>query len=69
MKRNVGRTDRIVRAVVGVGLLAASVAATLAGRPTVATLAVLGSTGLLFNAAVGWCGVNALLGVDTCSQE
>lgn len=67
--RNVGGVDRIARGVLGVGLLAASTFATLAGRPTLALGAAFASLGFLFNAVVGFCGANALLGIDTCSRE
>lgn len=67
--RNVGGVDRMVRGILGVGLLVATALATLAGRPLFATGAALASVGLLFNAVVGWCGVNALFGIDTCSRE
>lgn len=60
MKLNVGTTDRIVRAVVGIALIAA----TMAGWS-----AVWGLVGvvLLATAAVSFCPVYALLGKSTCS--
>ncbi|WP_115863833.1 YgaP-like transmembrane domain [Halorussus litoreus] len=69
IRKNVGGVDRIARAVGGVALVAAAVGAVLAGRRAVAFAAALAGTGLLFNAATQFCGVNALLGVDTCSRE
>jgi small-conductance mechanosensitive channel len=68
-ERNVGGTDRIARAVGGVGLLVVTLVAVLAGWLALATGAALASSGLLFNAVVGWCGMNALFGVNTCSRE
>ncbi|PSP60971.1 DUF2892 domain-containing protein [Halobacteriales archaeon QH_8_64_26] len=68
-ERNVGGFDRLARLVVGSALLLVALLAVPASRWAVATGAALGSSGLLFNAVVGWCGLNALLGIDTCSQE
>jgi hypothetical protein len=69
IERNVGGVDRIARGVVGLSLLVVALAAVLVGRSTIAAGAVLASSGLLFNAVVGWCGMNALFGIDTCSRE
>jgi hypothetical protein len=69
LERNVGGLDRLARGVGGAALLLVALLAMFAGRWSVATGAVLGSSGLLFNALVGWCGLNALLGIDTCSRE
>ncbi|PSQ22584.1 DUF2892 domain-containing protein [Halobacteriales archaeon QS_8_65_32] len=68
-ERNVGGLDRMARAALGTGLVVVAAIALLAGRGTVALGAALASSGLLFNAVVGWCGVNALLRIDTWSRE
>jgi hypothetical protein len=63
--RNVGGRDRLARAgIAGLALVVAAAAA-LAGRPALAAVALLAAAGAGFNAAVGWCGVNAALGIDT----
>ena len=72
--RNVGRTDRIVRGVLGTWLVTVAVAAYLAGRRTTATAAAIAGAGLLWNAATAFCGGNYLLGIDTtddgsCTRE
>ncbi|WP_276301117.1 YgaP-like transmembrane domain [Halorussus lipolyticus] len=69
LERNVGGLDRIARAVVGVALVAVAVGAFLTARRGVATAAALAGAGLLFNAATQFCGLNALLGIDTCSRK
>lgn len=61
MKANVGSVDRIVRIVIGIGLLALFFALD-------APLKYLGLIGLvpLATAALNWCPLYTLLGIDTC---
>lgn len=68
-QRNVGGYDRIARAVLGVVFFAIAVYAATASRQLLAVFAMIASAGLLFNAATQFCGVNAVLGLDTCSWE
>jgi hypothetical protein len=68
-QRNVGGYDRIARALLGVVLFGIAVFAATAGRQLLAVFGMLASAGLLFNAATQFCGVNAVLGFDTCSWE
>lgn len=66
--KNVGGLDRIIRGVLDSWLVVVAVAAYLDDeRVTAATAAVAGA-GLLQNAATGFCGGNALFGVDTSSD-
>ncbi|NEU57035.1 YgaP-like transmembrane domain [Halorussus sp. MSC15.2] len=69
LERNVGGLDRIARAVGGVALVAVAVGAFFTGRDRFGVAAALAGAGLLFNAATQFCGVNALLEIDTCSRE
>jgi hypothetical protein len=69
VQRNVGGRDRTIRALLGIGLLVAAVAALADSRTTVAAVAGAAGAGLSFNAATGFCGVNALLGIDTCPVD
>jgi hypothetical protein len=69
LRRNVGGLDRKLRAAGGLALLAVAAWAALGTRPTLAAVAGLGALGLLFNAVTGFCGLNALLGVNTCSYD
>ena len=66
--RNVGGLDRLLRAVLAAGLTVAAVVAALRGAVPLAFAAGAGALGAGFNAVVGWCGVNALCGVDTTSD-
>lgn len=68
LERNVGGIDRIVRGVLGVWLFAVAVGAVLDGQRGKAFAAGIASVGLLFNVVTGWCGANAVLGVDSCQR-
>jgi hypothetical protein len=68
-RRNVGGIDRLVRAVLAVGLLAAGGWALLAGQQLLAAVGLLAGAGFAFNAATGFCVANHLLGIDTCSWD
>jgi len=68
-QRNVGGYDRVVRAVLGVVLFTIAVYAATAGQQGLTVFAMVASAGLLFNAATQFCGVNAVLGLDTCRWE
>lgn len=65
MVRNESNVDRIVRALVGVALLAAWVLGWVTGTVAI-VLAVLAAI-LVFTAAVGFCPVYRLFGVSTCA--
>ncbi len=67
--RNVGGTDRKLRWVGGTALVAVGAAALATGWTTAGAVVGLTGAGLLLNAVTGFCAVNALLGVDTCSRE
>lgn len=67
--RNVGGRDRKARGVLGVLLGLAAVLALGFNRRTHAAVVGVAAAGLLFNAAVGFCGLNALLGIDTCQRN
>jgi len=67
--RNVGGYDRIARAVLGVVLFGIAVYAATAGARLLAVFAMIASAGLLFNAATQFCGINAVLGLDTCRWD
>ncbi|MES9900785.1 MAG: DUF2892 domain-containing protein [Sedimenticola sp.] len=61
MKKNVGGIDRIVRVVVGLGLIGWGVA----------TGNVWGAVGIvpLFTAAIGWCPAYLPFGIKTCKMD
>jgi hypothetical protein len=62
MKPNIGRTERIARGVVGVGVLPLA----FVGPHT--PWAYLGAVPLL-TALLGWCPPYALLGIDTTRRD
>lgn len=68
-QRNVGGVDRTLRAIGAAVSFVAAVIAFSEGASLLALVAGLFGVGLAFNAATQFCGVNALLGVDTCSTE
>lgn len=68
-QQNVGGYDRIARALGGVVLLAIGAFVFTTGQVVLAALSVVAAVGLFFNAATQFCGVNAVLGVDTCSRR
>jgi hypothetical protein len=62
MKVNEGKTDRIVRVVVGLGLLAG------AYQTQTQWMYVVGGI-LLATGAIGFCGLYTLLGINTCPMK
>lgn len=69
MRSNLDTVDRIVRGVIGIWLLVIAVSALRVRRRPTAALAGIAGLGLLQNAAVGYCGGNRLLGIDTSAGE
>lgn len=61
MKRNIGTVDRVIRTVVGIGLVALAVTG-------VSAWGWLGLV-LLGTAVVGFCPPYALLGISTCGTS
>ncbi|MWG34405.1 YgaP family membrane protein [Halomarina oriensis] len=68
LDRNVGGIDRIGRAVLATVLAVSTLGAVLRGRRGLATLTLLASAGLAFNAVTCFCGLNAALGLDTSNE-
>lgn len=68
LPRNVGGADRVIRGVLGIWLAVVAVAAYLDDRSVTAAVAGIAGAGLLQNAATGFCGCNALLGIDTTRE-
>jgi hypothetical protein len=61
MKCNIGKTDRIIRALIGLVVIAVGVY----------LKSWWGAIGLvpLFTAAIGWCGLYTLFGISTCKAK
>lgn len=68
MKQNMSQADRVVRGVVGIWLLAMSVGALLDRRHVIGAVTGIAGLGLLSNSVTGYCGGNAVLGIDTSSD-
>ncbi|UPV98889.1 DUF2892 domain-containing protein [Halorussus gelatinilyticus] len=68
-QQNVGGIDRIVRGVLGIWLVAVAISAFLDEKRVTAATAAIAGAGLLRNAQAQHCGGNALLGIDTTSDE
>ena len=61
MKQNVGTIERVIRAVIGVGIIAA-------GALYQNWWGAIGAVPLL-TAIIGWCPPYAMLGISTCRAE
>lgn len=69
VEKNVGGTDRIVRALLAVVLTVVAVSALRKGERRSGLLAGVGALAFGFNATTCFCGGNALLGRDTTGDE
>lgn len=69
LEKNVGGTDRKLRAVGAVLLTLVAVLALRKGNRSTGLVAGLGAVGLGINAVVCFCGLNAALGLDTTAEE
>ena len=67
MKPNVGTVDRVIRAIVGIALIAAFLLELLAG--TIGIIALVVGVVLLLTAALRWCPPYALLGINTGAKD
>lgn len=67
MRENVGRTDRILRTIVGPSLIALGAVELLRSR-LLGTLSIVTGTLVLESAITRVCPVNSLLGIDTRSS-
>ncbi|HMS27879.1 MAG TPA: DUF2892 domain-containing protein [Burkholderiaceae bacterium] len=66
MNKNVGSTDRIIRAIVGIVLLALASMGNFGAYAWVGY--VLGAV-MLGTAAIGWCPPYSLFGINTCAVK
>jgi hypothetical protein len=67
LQLNVGLVDRIVRIVLGIGLVAVAVVGSLTGPLLAVTWIVTGI--LLVTGAIGFCPLYALLGISTAGNR
>lgn len=69
VERNVGGIDRGIRAALAVLLGLVGLWSVLSGMWLYGALAFAGAAGFTFNVVTGFCGVNAMLGINTCSWD
>jgi len=67
MKANVGNTDRIIRAILGLGLIAAGFLAGLASPLNWVAMGV--GVVLAATAVIKFCPAYAIIGANTCPKE
>lgn len=67
MKPNMGTLDRVIRAIVGIALIAAFLLELLQG--TVGIIALVAGVVLLVTAALRWCPPYTLLGINTGARD
>ncbi len=67
MKHNMGKADRIVRSMVGIGLVYAIFSKTVDG--TIAVVSGLVAVMMLVTAITGYCPPYGFLGIKTCKCE
>ncbi len=64
METNIGKSDRVIRIVLGVALLAI----VLLGHGPLRWLGLIGIVPLA-TAFIGWCPAYSLLGINTCERK
>ncbi|MCK4708880.1 MAG: DUF2892 domain-containing protein [Gammaproteobacteria bacterium] len=70
MKKNVGTTERAIRAIVGViALVAAFTMLNVLAGATLGIVAVVVGVVMLGTAAIGWCPPYAIFGISTCNVK
>ncbi len=69
MEKNVGGTDRIVRAALAVSFAVGALLALRRGQRSVGVLATVAAIGMAINAVTCFCGLNKTLGIDTTTDE
>lgn len=62
MTRNEGNIDRLLRALLGVALIALTLTGTIGAWGWIGVVP-------LFTAAVGWCPLYTMLGINTCGMK
>jgi hypothetical protein len=67
MKPNMGTVDRVIRAIVGIALIAAYPLGLLQG--TIGIIALVVGVVLLITAAIRWCPPYTLLGINTGAKD
>ncbi len=66
MKKNIGTTDRVARLILGLILI---VIVFLIDNNSIKILLSVFAAVAILQAAIGWCGLYALLGKNTCPSK
>ena len=66
MKNNIGTPDRMVRIGIGTLLVAASIYIAWRYNPWIGLIPLIIGAFAIYEAAIGWCALYALLGKNTC---
>ncbi|MCB0632884.1 MAG: DUF2892 domain-containing protein [Saprospiraceae bacterium] len=69
MKKNVGKTDKIIRLVVAALIAILLATGTIAVASVLGTILAIVAVIFLFTALVNWCAIYALIGASTCPVE
>ena len=69
MKKNIGAADRMIRLGIGTLLVAVSIYVAWQINPWLGLIPLIIGAFLVYEAAIGWCALYALLGKNTCKTS
>lgn len=69
MKKNVGKTDKLIRLVVAAAIAILLATGVIALATTIGTILAIIAVIFTFTALVNWCAIYALIGASTCPTE
>lgn len=69
MKKNVGKTDKLIRLVVAAAIAILLATGVIALATTIGTILAIVAVIFTFTALVNWCAIYALIGASTCPTE
>ena len=69
MKKNVGKTDKMIRLAVAAVILVLLLTKTIALASTLGIILAIVGVIFVFTAAVNWCAIYSLIGASTCPVE
>lgn len=69
MKKNVGKTDKMIRLVVAAVLALLLITGTIAVVSTLGMILAVVAVVFVFTALVNWCALYALIGASTCPVD
>ncbi len=69
MKKNVGKTDKMIRLIVAAVIVILLATGTIALASVLGTILAVVGVIFIFTALVNWCAIYALIGASTCPTE